>query len=112
MYSQIVHHLLRPRVTYEKELANINEKLTAASRNDFKLPSISIFTLHNTFRNIISADFSAQNNLLYTGSRNSYIDVWSVDATQMRIIKPSTELAAITYTESTFKFLMNSYEVG
>ena len=56
-----------PRINYERELANINEKL-AASKGELKHPSISIFTLHNTFDNVISADFSAQHNLLYTGS--------------------------------------------
>lgn len=89
-----------PRVNYEKELANINDKL-AASRGEFRPPSISIFTLHNTFRDVISADFSAQSNLLYTGSRNSHIDVWSVDSARMRTLKPSTELAAISYTDDT-----------
>lgn len=64
-----------------------------------QLPSICCYTIHNSYEGICSVDFSGDFSLLAMGSRESYIDVWSLTKQKLRTMRPSTELSAMSTTD-------------
>lgn len=77
------------------EVQRLRELAQRALLSSNQLPSISCFTLHNTYDGITSIDISEDASLLATGNRDSYIDIWSLNGNKLKGVKPSTELAAM-----------------
>lgn len=77
------------------EVDRLKELGSRAVLSAATLPSISCYTLHNTYDGVTSIDMSPDGRLLATGSRDSYIDVWSLTSEPLRTVKISTELASM-----------------
>lgn len=65
-------------------------------------PSVCGYIFHNSQNDIISSCFSMDKQKLFTGSEESFIDVWGLSDKPLSVLMPSTELAAIHFTEEDF----------
>lgn len=89
-------------ITFQETNAEIDRLRNLARRANLStaaLPSICCYTLHNTYDGVVCITFSPSANLMATGNRDSYIDVWSLTHEQLRSVRPSTELAAMDISD-------------
>ncbi len=77
------------------EIKRLRELASRAVLSATSLPSISCYTLHNTYDAVTSISMNSTGTLMATGNRDSYIDVWSLTKEPLKAVRPSTELAAM-----------------
>ena len=88
------------KIDYDSELKWLNDFFKKTRNMEARVPSVCAFTLHNTGTSILCADFLTESKLLFTGNKNSCIDIWNVGNNPLKQLRPSTELAACTFSEN------------
>jgi len=74
-----------------EKLRDLSKRINVSKQ---QLPSACCYTLHNTFDNVCSADFSADMKLLAVGYKDSFIEVHSLTEETLLRLKPSIHLKA------------------
>lgn len=97
MWVIYINHL-RDSFSINHAWNNLENLSKEASQSEIVLPSICGFTFHNSQNEVISAIFSFDNSILFTGSEESYIEAWSLKGTIKQLIT-STDLAGLNMSE-------------
>lgn len=90
------------------EIDRLRNMARKANLSALTLPSICLYTLHNTYDGVTCVGFAVTGTLMATGNRDSFIDIWSLNHEPLRTIRPSTELAAMDLTDCTCTHFVSS----
>lgn len=97
--SQTLSRPLASSAELDLAVERIKALAVRAALSSTALPSVCCYTIHNGYGNICSSDFSPDFSLLAVGNRESYIDIWSLTKDRLHVIRPSTELSAMSVTD-------------
>lgn len=85
----------------EKGFEKIKSTISGFSKSELNLPSVCNFKISNSLSPIISGDVSFDQITLVTGNHDSYIDLWETTEGIPRLLKPSIDIAAMSFDSGT-----------